>query len=532
MRRIRRLTAVTLSFVLIMGMCLPVLADETQESPADPEAAVSLEEAADETDVPDEAALPEGEEAADASIWAPGASEEAAAEPGVEEELSEEPDTASLNGAENYNISYASIKGLKSRYLSERDNFWDYDDNLIDGKNYRQGAWLPSFEVVKEGKTLELGKDYTAQVYSYGPEPTLTITGIGDYYGSQEIDLVVDSQMSVSGKNRYYTAINLAASIITPNSMYCDLSEVVVVKGTDFPDALSANAYAGISRAPLILTTPDKLHEAASKFLSGEFQPFPSYSDERIDVSQIKKVTVIGGDLDGAIKDIKKLRPDVTVKVIAGKNRYKTAEEVCKAVIKKKQAAGEALDSVFIATGAKAADSLSASSWSYKYHIPILLAKNGVLADSGKTLAAKFKTAYLLGSTETVKDSAAPSGVKKVRLGGKNRYRTSEEIAKYFIKNYVDKSKGLLGAFFAYGADDNYPDALAAGQVSSAVTGPVVLVNEKNLAPSYLKSYYPTGPFSYSSPEYRANFVDYLFVGYVKKGKWSGYQKLINSLKQ
>ena len=71
MRRIRRLTAVTLSFVLIAGMCLPVLADETKESPADPEAAVSLDEAADETDAPEAAALPE-EEAADASVWAPG----------------------------------------------------------------------------------------------------------------------------------------------------------------------------------------------------------------------------------------------------------------------------------------------------------------------------------------------------------------------------------------------------------------------------------------------------------------------------
>ena len=48
MRKLRQLSAVILSFVIVISLCLPVLADEQPESLADPEEAISLEEAADE----------------------------------------------------------------------------------------------------------------------------------------------------------------------------------------------------------------------------------------------------------------------------------------------------------------------------------------------------------------------------------------------------------------------------------------------------------------------------------------------------
>ena len=504
MKKIQKLTALFTALILTLSLCVPVLADDEIAGmwgyAEMPEETVSDEALTDEALTDD--AIPE--------------------EPAPETEdelLTETTPDAPLNSGGN--IESATVTGLKNWYLEETD-FIDISGTKIDGVAFSK--WKPSVTVTLDGTTLTPDKDYTVVVEgspNYLPI-NVKIQGLHSYYGTIERKVWCHYAGTMHGKNRYYTAMYAAAMAYT--GTFSDHSEIVIVKGTDYPDALAANAYAGAVKAPILLTKKDALHPACKEFLSGSFSVS---GPGAISMDQLKTITVIGGDLDGAIKDIKKLLPSVKVNVIAGKNRYKTAEEVCKAVIAKKNAMGESLDNVFVATGQAPWDALSASTWSYKYQIPVLLAKNGELSASAKELAGQFRRVILLGSAEIVKDSVVPSGSIKVRLAGKNRYKTSEQIGQWFLNNYAAGEKQyMIGAVFAHG--EKFPDALAGGQMAIYVTGPVILVNDKNTAPAYVKEIVPSSKYNTNAP-----FSEFVLIGYVNPGQWkSGYDKIIKVLRQ
>ena len=139
-----------------------------------------------------------------------------------------------------------------------------------------------------------------------------------------------------------------------------------------------------------------------------------------------------------------------------------------------------------IATGQSAADALSLSSWSYQYHIPILLAKNGKLSNETKALAGKFRKVIIAGAASCCADAEVTSlgfamGKTAVRLAGKNRYLTSVEIARYFMTAY-GPGGSIDAVAFADGADDHFPDALVGGMLAGQKGSPVILVNLKSNA--------------------------------------------------
>ena len=509
MKKRRIVTALALAAVMLLQPVLPVLADEPSGSLADLEADVSLEEAADVEPAA------EAEPADDAAAAKPA--DDAAAP----ELLEEAPALSPINGAQS--IEGATMSGLKNGYLMENDVYGKIP--TIEGKPINE--WKPKLTVKLNGVTLTEGTDYTVSAdTSHFAKISVTVKGINNYTGSITKACPYHYALTMHGKNRYYTAALTALTTLEATEDLPD--EIVIVKGTDFPDALAANAYAGIVGAPLLLTKKDSLHQACKDFLKGNFGSILGVdigSGSGNPFEDLKKITVIGGDLDGAVKDIKNLLPGVTVKIIAGKNRYKTAEEVCKAVIEIAKAKGESLDNVFVATGQAPWDALSASTWSYKYYIPVLLAKNGELASTAKNLAGKFRRVILLGSSSVVKDSVVPSGCLKVRLAGKNRYKTSEAIGEWFVKSYVPGSQNyIIGSLYAHG--EKFPDALAGGQMAMIVTGPMVLINDKNTAPAYLKTYRPGGSYQSIAPT-----AYYMMIGYVNKEQWkSGYNKLIDTI--
>lgn len=78
----------------------------------------------------------------------------------------------------------------------------------------------------------------------------------------------------ISGSNRYQTAVEIAKSFADPSDT------VVLVDGTNYPDALSASGYADENNAVVLLTNP--------KSLSAETK---AYLQEK----KITKVVIIGG---------------------------------------------------------------------------------------------------------------------------------------------------------------------------------------------------------------------------------------------
>lgn len=93
----------------------------------------------------------------------------------------------------------------------------------------------------------------------------------------------------IFGSNRYLTAVEIAKT-------YTEASDsILLVSGTNFPDALAAAGYAAVTEQPILLTHPDFLSAAVRDYLIEE---------------NIRRVTVIGGDAavsDRVIEEIENL---------------------------------------------------------------------------------------------------------------------------------------------------------------------------------------------------------------------------------
>lgn len=467
-----------------------------EEAAPDEEAAETADEADeieadDGAEVIDTGELPEEEAPAGVYDWAgefPAAEDFAPVDEGGEV-LDEADEAAPVNGAGG-DISKATITGVKSVYRVELVGEPRSDSQtlpigpsgglygfkyLMDGKEISPISPISPYmnldiTVKLGGTTLKKGKDYEIVGNSSGSNPmamSFIVRGIGEYTGEKAYTRPVAQAYSLAGKNRYATN----AMLIDIHGEL-DFSRIVVVTGEKFPDALAANAYAGIRYSPLVLTKPDKLHKATRELLE-------AYKNS------INEVVLIGGDLKGAEAEMKQLLPDASFRTIAGKNRYRTADAVTKAFIEETYGDGEVTGPVFVATGQSPADALSASTWSYSMHIPVLLVKNGKADAATQKILNRFKEVYLLGGTNVVANSNVPSGAKKTRLGGSNRWETSRKIADHFVEKLY-KSSHFEGYMTLYcpGDDALFPDALGAGQFNPISYSAVVLV-KKTKAPVY-----------------------------------------------
>lgn len=152
-----------------------------------------------------------------------------------------------------------------------------------------------------------------------------------------------------------------------------------------------------------------------------------------------------------------------------GQNRYDTSLEIVKATGKKNKP-------VFVATGAAYPDALSAGAAAGKTGGTLALTRrNGMDAK----MLAEVKSLnppeiYVMGGSGAVSDTVVAQ-LKTItpnvdRVGGKNRYETSRNIATQFFPDPVE-------LYVATGA--NFPDALAASAVAGGKGVPVLLVNGK-----------------------------------------------------
>ena len=411
-------------------------------------------------------------------------------EAGRDTVLEESPDdAAALNGAAD--IAEATITGIKDVYKIETVNG---KTTYIDGvsKSKLALAWRISLNDVGLFKNVDYEVSHTEGLFNKG---SITFTGLGNYTGSKELTFRCCHIASYYGDNRYETAVALAEAAFQDETF----DSVVIVKGSDFPDALCASSYAGYLDCPLLLTKEKSLPASVKAYLSDNKE-------------RIKRVTVIGGGLDAPANAVNTILPAASVKTIKGKNRYETAEKVCEKLAE--QMGDAAYDTVIVTTGQKPADALSAATWSYRYRYPILLAKNGTVRKETASLIKRFKHVIILGSTNVVKDSVCRH-VSPVRLGGSNRYETSRAIANYFSANIqYDDAKDAVAAF-ALGPDKYFPDALAGCQLAHISDAPMLLINEKNYdVPDCVRTI---------KAESSSSRIVFTFIGSAGRGKTTAY---------
>ncbi len=194
-----------------------------------------------------------------------------------------------------------------------------------------------------------------------------------------------------------------------------------------------------------------------------------------------KKITVqVTGSLAGA-KSVAQTSSAVVVKAapkpapkpgrLAGVNRYETNYQVNLKDMK----AGKPL---FVATGTQFPDALSIGPAVALTDGALVLAPRGGFKPGDNSLnlikQRKPSAVYIIGGPNAVSNAIAnqvgsAAGRTPERIGGSNRYETSDQVFRKFFSN-----RSVSAAFVATGA--NYPDALSAAAAGGTLGMPVLLV--------------------------------------------------------
>ncbi|WP_368498637.1 cell wall-binding repeat-containing protein [Herbiconiux sp. A18JL235] len=157
---------------------------------------------------------------------------------------------------------------------------------------------------------------------------------------------------------------------------------------------------------------------------------------------------------------------------IAGTDRYDQAARVSASIFSE-------AETVYVASGEKFADALSASSVAGVHGAPLLLTQAGALPASTATELERLAPddVVVVGGALTIGDSVlreleeVSSHPTVTRIGGVDRYDGSRKLI-------ADATFGVPSSPMAYLADGrNFPDALAASPAAITTNAPVLLVD-------------------------------------------------------
>jgi putative cell wall-binding protein len=276
----------------------------------------------------------------------------------------------------------------------------------------------------------------------------------------------------VAGSSRIDTAI-AASKKAFPHGA----ETVVIVTAANWPDGLSAASLAGAYHAPVLLTYPGSLPWSVSR-----------------EISRLRatKAIIVGGIGSVGSSVQTALRGQLGsgyVTRVSGSDRYGTAAAVARATTARLAATSGYDGTVLVATGAGFPDALSGSPLSAAKGWPIVLARTGyggALSSATREVLTSIsaRRAVILGSANVVSAAAESDLVtllgrgNVVRLGGKDRYATALEIARYGVESCGQSWDGVA---LASGAD--FPDALSGSAMQARSRSVLLLTPAGSLPP-------------------------------------------------
>ncbi|WP_163192370.1 type I pullulanase [Clostridium thermarum] len=258
------------------------------------------------------------------------------------------------------------------------------------------------------------------------------------------------------GANRYETAVKVSQAGWTTSA------NVVLARGDEYADALTAAPFAKQLNAPILLTPTNTLDA--------------SVKAELIRLGA-KKVYIIGGTgaVSAAVQNTIKTM-GITVERIGGRDRYETSLAVANKMKVKNQ--------VFLVTGRNYPDALSISSYAAATGSPILLtAENQLTAGVSKFIKDNNSKVYVIGGTGVISEAAVKGITRVERIGGTDRYDTNLAVLKKFTDGY-----DFSNIYLATGS--NYPDAICGSALAGSEKAPIILVDSKYITSQkpYIKS--------------------------------------------
>ncbi|WP_017381907.1 cell wall-binding repeat-containing protein [Paenisporosarcina sp. TG-14] len=280
---------------------------------------------------------------------------------------------------------------------------------------------------------------------------TMAFSPLASTFTVEAATLTGDNSLRIAGKDRYETSLEISREGWENG----EAQTVVVATGSDFPDALAATPLASSYMSPLLLSRKDSL---------------PSGFANELKRLGTKHVILVGGTValsDNVKKQIQIL--GITTERISGKTRYETAVNIAKEV--------GVTDTLYVATGANFADSLSISSLAGYYEDPILLVPPTgiptVVSDFIK--ANPVDLSLIIGGEKAVPSSVEDLFADPIRISGQTRYDTNKAFNDFALESGLMEDPSLM--FIATGT--NYPDALSGSAFASLFPSPIVLTAPK-----------------------------------------------------
>ncbi|MGY3715162.1 cell wall-binding repeat-containing protein [Sutcliffiella cohnii] len=279
-----------------------------------------------------------------------------------------------LSGKNRYEtsvaISQAGFEASDVVVLARGDNFADALAGVPLAAKYDAPVLLTKSSKLDAATKAEIARLGATKVFVLGGEGAIS-ADVVKQLGDVEVE-------RLAGKNRYETAALIANEVAPEGS-----DTVVVVNGTNFPDALSVASYAGANGLPILLTRTNAL---------------PTETSEVIEELGAASTLVIGGEV-AVSESVASDLPNVDR--IKGKNRYETSVAVAEFFQPLASAAG-----MFVATGTQFADALSGAALAASVDSGILLVGKYVDASVEGYFADNYvANVTVLGGTAAVSDS-------------------------------------------------------------------------------------------------------------------------------
>ncbi len=314
------------------------------------------------------------------------------------------------------------------------------------------GAWAPAgvrleYQWLSNGKVIGKAnqKTYTPTAANLGQLLTVTVTGTFSGYATE---------------SRTSSPVTVLAGELAPVTPTISGTSKIGATLTAVPGTWKP---AGVKFTYQWLRDNTPISGATSK----------TYVPARGDVGKRIAVTVTG-TLPGYSNAARSSAPTVPIEWKAtidrrgGSDRYETAVKVSR------DGYPGTAPVVFIATGQDYPDALSAAPAAAEKGGPLLLTLTKKLPANVKAEIKRLapKQILIAGGPAVVSpavEKELKTLAKTTRLGGIDRYETSEKVNKFAFTH------GATTAYVATGRD--YPDALSASAAAGAVDAPVVLVD-------------------------------------------------------
>ncbi len=281
--------------------------------------------------------------------------------------------------------------------------------------------------------------------------------------------------LAQEGVGRFGGADRFDTALLGSQSEWADNSTntVVLASAFSYPDALSASAFCGELRAPLLLTSWGSVPANVMDEIA-RVTPFDA---------AVGRVVLIGGTAVIGQPVVDQLEAaGFEVSRIAGDNRYETSLAIAEQLLEAQDDrwSGE----VWLARGDLFPDGISVSPYAYQIARPVLLTPGDAIPSGIATfMEENVSWAGIVGGPAAISANVVAQrdamGIDGPRIAGDDRYETAVELAEYALgAGGIPASSDYIG--IASGED--FPDALTGGIVTGQAGG-VMLLSWQAFAP-------------------------------------------------